>query len=127
MDGLFGNDLGSTEWLGSPMNMNAIGEVKVLLNNYQAQYGRNAGAMVNAVTKSGTKDFHARPCWIRRVLGTIELLSSQPAIPGEDGVGFGDTRYFFQRFRPSRLPISAKVDRSGSVSRNRVGRCARST
>lgn len=58
VDGLFGNDLGSTEWLGSPMNMDAIGEVKVLLNNYQAEYGRNAGAMVNAVTKSGTKDFH---------------------------------------------------------------------
>ncbi|HUS08132.1 MAG TPA: carboxypeptidase regulatory-like domain-containing protein [Bryobacteraceae bacterium] len=58
VDGLFGNDLGSTEWLGSPINMDAISEVKVLLNNYQAEYGRNAGAMVNAVTKSGTKDFH---------------------------------------------------------------------
>ena len=27
--------------------------------------------------------------------------------------------------RPSRLPSSAKADRCGSVSRNRVGRCAR--
>jgi hypothetical protein len=58
VDGLFGNDLGSTEWLGSPVNMDAISEVKVLLNNYQAEYGRNAGAMVNAVTKSGEQSFH---------------------------------------------------------------------
>src|SRR6516162_2185723 len=30
-------------------------------------------------------------------------------------------------FRPSRLPISAKVDLSGSDKRNRAGRCARNT
>jgi hypothetical protein len=30
-------------------------------------------------------------------------------------------------FRPSRLPISAKVDFSGSDKRNRAGKCARKT
>src|SRR5262252_8112418 len=30
-------------------------------------------------------------------------------------------------FRPSRLPISAKVDLSGSDKRNRAGKCARKT
>lgn len=58
VDGLPGNDLGSPEYLGSPMNMDAISEVKVLLNNYQAEYGRSAGAVINAVTKSGTSSFH---------------------------------------------------------------------
>lgn len=58
VDGLPGNDLGSSEYLGSPMNMDAIAEVKVLLNNYQAEYGRSAGAVINAVTKSGSRDFH---------------------------------------------------------------------
>ena len=58
IDGLMGNDLGSPEWLGSPVNMDAIGEVKVLMNNYQAEYGRNAGAVVNVITKSGTQTFH---------------------------------------------------------------------
>jgi hypothetical protein len=58
VDGLPGNDLGSPEWLGSPMNMDAIAEIRVLLNNYQAEYGRSAGAVINAVTKSGTRNFH---------------------------------------------------------------------
>ncbi len=58
IDGLAMNDLGSTQVMYNPTNLEAIGEVKVLLNNYQAEYGRNAGAMVNAVTKSGTQQFH---------------------------------------------------------------------
>jgi hypothetical protein len=58
IDGLTMNDLGSPQVMYNPTNMEAIAEVKVLLNNYQAEYGRNAGAIVNAVTKTGTRDFH---------------------------------------------------------------------
>ena len=35
----------------------AISEVAVL-SNFEAEYGRNSGAVVNIVTKSGTNDFH---------------------------------------------------------------------
>jgi Carboxypeptidase regulatory-like domain len=35
----------------------AISEVAVL-SNFETEYGRNAGAVVNIVTKSGTNDFH---------------------------------------------------------------------
>lgn len=35
----------------------AISEVAVL-SNFEAEYGRNAGSVVNIVTKSGTNDFH---------------------------------------------------------------------
>ncbi len=35
----------------------AISEVAIL-SNFEAEYGRNAGAIVNIVTKSGTNDFH---------------------------------------------------------------------
>jgi hypothetical protein len=38
-----------------------------------------------------------RPSRIRPVLRTIELLSDEPAVPGEDRIRFGDARHFFQR------------------------------
>jgi hypothetical protein len=41
VDGLTGNDLGSPDVFASPINLDSLGEVKVLLNNYQAEYGRN--------------------------------------------------------------------------------------
>ncbi len=36
----------------------AIAEVNVLTSNYSAEYGQNAGAVVNAIIKSGTTSFH---------------------------------------------------------------------
>ena len=57
VDGLVGNDLGSPQIFSGTINFDAIGEVKVQLNNYQAENGRNGGAMISVVTKSGTKDY----------------------------------------------------------------------
>ncbi|HVN93314.1 MAG TPA: TonB-dependent receptor [Terracidiphilus sp.] len=39
-------------------NQDAIEEIQVITNDYSAQYGRNAGAVVNYITKSGTNTFH---------------------------------------------------------------------
>jgi len=39
-------------------NVEAIGEVQVVTNVFSAEFGRNSGAQVNAVTKSGTNQFH---------------------------------------------------------------------
>jgi outer membrane receptor protein involved in Fe transport len=36
----------------------SLQEYQVITNNFSAQYGRNQGAIVNLVTKSGTNDFH---------------------------------------------------------------------
>ncbi len=39
-------------------NQDAIQEIQVVTNDFSAQYGRNAGSVVNYITKSGTNAFH---------------------------------------------------------------------
>lgn len=40
------------------VNLDAIAEVRIERNAYTSEYGRNGGAQVNVVTKSGTNTFH---------------------------------------------------------------------
>ncbi len=61
-----GNDLGGPDFLTGPPNFDAVAEVKVLINSFQAEYGRSAGAMINVVTKSGTKDYRGSGYWYKR-------------------------------------------------------------
>jgi outer membrane receptor protein involved in Fe transport len=39
-------------------NPDALVEFSILTNNFSAEYGRNVGGVVNAITKSGTNQFH---------------------------------------------------------------------
>jgi hypothetical protein len=39
-------------------NADTIAEVKILTSSYSAEFGGRSGALVNVVTKSGTKEFH---------------------------------------------------------------------
>ena len=48
------------------INMDAVSEVQVLISNYQAEFGRNAGSNVQIVMKSGTKDFHGLGSYFKR-------------------------------------------------------------
>jgi hypothetical protein len=57
VDGVTGNTRGLAT-LDTPPNLDAIKEVKVLGANYQAEYGKQAGAIINIVTKNGTQQFH---------------------------------------------------------------------
>jgi len=44
--------------LGGNLGVDAIEEFSVLTSNYSAEYGKTSGGVVNAVTRSGTNQFH---------------------------------------------------------------------
>jgi outer membrane receptor protein involved in Fe transport len=53
----------------------SLQEYQVITNNFSAQYGRNQGAIVNLVTKSGTNDFHGTLFEYHRDRRALEAVS----------------------------------------------------
>jgi Carboxypeptidase regulatory-like domain/TonB dependent receptor len=55
----------------------AIQEFQINTSNYSAEYGRSAGGVVNAVTKSGTNQIHGQAFWYDRTsdLGAVNPFS----------------------------------------------------
>jgi len=48
----------SVNGIRSTVSQEAVQEFQMILSNYNAEYGRATGGVVNIVTKSGTNDFH---------------------------------------------------------------------
>jgi len=62
--------------------LESIGEVKVLLTNFQAEYGRNYGGSITTVTKSGSKEFHGGAYYFKR----NEALNANDFFRNRDGL-----------------------------------------
>src|SRR3954462_14033570 len=63
VDGLNGNELSGTNRMNSSINLDAIAEVKVLLNTYKAEFGHSGGANIEIVSKSGSSRYQGSAYW----------------------------------------------------------------
>ena len=63
VDGLNGNELSGTNRMNSSINLDAIAEVKVLLNTYRAEFGHSGGANIEIVSKSGSNAYQGSAYW----------------------------------------------------------------
>ena len=82
LDGVNGNPRGGGNRFDTPLNMEAVSEIKVLLNNYQAEYGQSGGAIVNITTKSGTRNFHGEGYYY----GRNEALNANDTFNNKTGL-----------------------------------------
>ena len=117
-DGIGIIDTGSNS-IQLTMNMEAVGEVKVLVSNYQAEYGRSSGVQISAVTKSGTNQFRGSVydiernsdwnsnSWQNKRNGNPKTISKERdwgySIGGPVGKPGGSNKLFFffsQEWRP---------------------------
>jgi hypothetical protein len=99
LDGISINDYansGPGSVLGVSLGVDAIQEFSVLTSNYSTEYGRTSGGVVNAISKSGTNQFHGSVYWFLR---------------DEDF----DAKNFFDRVTP------ATPDRTPPFHRNQFG------
>jgi hypothetical protein len=147
MDGISAMDTGNN---GQMLNMNvdAIGEVKILTQGYQAEYGRSSGLQITAVTKSGTNKFRGSAydiqtnsdwdsnSWVNMKNGDPKVKTSTKTlgytIGGPVGKPGGVNKLFFfysHEYRPVtaainngnpiRIRVPTALERAGDFSQTR--------
>jgi hypothetical protein len=82
LDGAQNNDHYSNA--PNPMpNPDALSEFSVQTNNFSAEFGRQSGGIVNAVTKGGTNQFHGSGFWFVRNQAVNAANFFAPVVNGE--------------------------------------------
>ena len=133
MDGISAMDTGNNGTMLA-MNIESIGEVKILTQGYQAEYGRSSGLQVTAVTKSGTNRFRGSiydverdttwnsNSWVNRANGDPKPITDENdwgySLGGPIGKPGGNNKLFFfysHEYRPRNTPIN-----NGNAIRLRV-------
>ena len=143
MDGISAMDTGNNGQMIA-MNTEAIAEVKVLTQAYQAEYGRSSGIQVLSVTKGGTNQFRGsvydvernsnwnQNSWYNKQVGNPKAVSKQRdygfSIGGPIGKPGGSNKLFFffsQEMRPrtggnaeQTFRVPTALERTGNFSQS---------
>src|SRR6266699_818200 len=83
IDGLFAGEPSGSNKVSMTINQDAVAEVKVLRNNYAAEYGNNGGAIINIVSRGGGKDYRGSVYYFVRneSLNANNFFSNKAALP----------------------------------------------
>src|ERR1700730_17336335 len=108
LDGVTATDIATTgEGGGLVLSQDAVQEIKVITNNFDAEFGRNSGSQVQILSKGGTNEYHGSAYWYHQNndLGnardffsgrdpvTGKLNPVTPIIQNQGGVTFGAPIY----------------------------------
>jgi Carboxypeptidase regulatory-like domain/TonB dependent receptor/TonB-dependent Receptor Plug Domain len=126
LNGVIVNDYsnaGPGNVLGASIGVDAIQEFTVLTANYNAEYGFTSGGVINAITKSGTNQFHGSvfEFFRNKVFDSSDYLSGAnkpPFVRNQFGASGGwkilkDKLFLFGAYEGLRqskgIPVTAKV------------------
>lgn len=104
VDGIVINDYSNAapgNVIGENLGVDAIQEFNVVTSNYNAEYGRTSGAVIDATTKSGTNQFHGSAYFFDR-----------------DAIF--DARNYFATTRPPFAQTQYGVSAGGPIARNKT-------
>ena len=147
IDGISAMDTGNNGQM-LQMNVDSIGEVKILTQGYQAEYGRSSGLQITAVTKSGANRFRGsgyniqtnsdwdENSWVNQKNGDAKVKTSTRTlgytIGGPVGKPGGTNKLFFfysHEYRPVttainqgnaiRIRVPTALERAGDFSQTR--------
>src|SRR5437016_2056161 len=82
LNGASNIDTGSNTKMMATESLDSVQEFRVLTSNFDAQYGKNSGAQIIVVTKSGPQSFHGTGYWFFRDKG----LNANNWINNRDGL-----------------------------------------
>jgi hypothetical protein len=110
VDGLNAGEPSGSNKLSMAINIDAIAEVKILRNNYAAEYGNNGGAIINIVSKGGGRQFRGSAYYFLR----NEALNASPFFNNKAGLPRPLYRHNYWGFNfsgPLPLPTFGTEDR----------------
>ncbi len=90
LDGSNNNEVAVGAAIGGQPRPDAVQEFRLLTSNFEAEFGRNTGGVINVVTKSGTNQFHGnarffyRPTFLSAARFLDKALPPAGSSPGDD-------------------------------------------
>lgn len=96
IDGQDSNDPSVTGRQQPMNNTDIVQEIRLITNQFAAEYGRAAGSVMNVITKSGTNDFHGSAFWFANrnqfnAMSNLDKAAGRKEAPFRNDNQFGGT------------------------------------